>query len=48
MGLIFSEVGYKEFILDFANQFISYGRNHYTDVTNEKELFIGCDKGHIS
>ena len=48
MGLIFSEVGYKEFILDFCNQFIFHGRNHYTDVTNETETFIDRDKGRNS
>ena len=47
--LLFSEVGYKESFLDFGNRFIFHGRSHYTDVTNDIELFIGCDnKGHNS
>ena len=41
MGLIFSEVGYKEFILDFCNQFTFHERGHYADVTNETESLIG-------
>ena len=45
MGLIFSEVGYKEFIFDFCNQFIFHGRDHYADVSNETESLIGRDKG---
>ena len=45
MGLIFSEVGYEEFILDFC---IFHGRGHYADVTNETESLIGRDKGRNS
>ena len=48
MGLIFSEVRYKEFIFDFCNQFIFHGRFLNADVTNETEALIGRDKGRNS
>ena len=48
MGLIFSVVGYKEFILDLCNQFIFHGRRHYADVTNETDSLTGRDEGRNS